>query len=241
MKRNFALLLTALLAFASLGAMAESADYLSAAQAMVPEGSTYLSMEKDDGHPEYKFFHTQTATVYEVTMDAQHGTLRKLESEKLMDDGSRNVTLTETDVKTQVLFLFPDAQDVQISLHKDDSRYVYKVRFDTQLYTAEVKLHPESGVLLEQKLDYTKPVQTTVSTKPASSTPSSGITADDAARIAIQKAGGGDIRYVKADRDDGRSTYEGELIFDGYEYEFEIDAESGKILEWDRDRIAWND
>ena len=44
-----------------------------------------------------------------------------------------------------------------------------------------------------------------------------------------------DIR-IRAERDDGRRIYEGSIWYDRTEYEFEIDAASGRIIEWDRDR-----
>ncbi len=41
---------------------------------------------------------------------------------------------------------------------------------------------------------------------------------------------------IRLDYDDGRLIYEGVLWHGGYEYEFEINAESGRFLEWDRER-----
>ena len=39
------------------------------------------------------------------------------------------------------------------------------------------------------------------------------------------------------DRDDGVYKYEGDIIYNGMEYEFEIDANSGTILEWSEERF----
>lgn len=46
-----------------------------------------------------------------------------------------------------------------------------------------------------------------------------------------------DVIFVtaKADYDDGRKEYEIEFYYNGMEYDYEIDAETGKILEFDRD------
>lgn len=43
------------------------------------------------------------------------------------------------------------------------------------------------------------------------------------------------IVELERDYDDGYMQYEGSLIYDGVEYEFEIDAETGNILDWEID------
>lgn len=54
--------------------------------------------------------------------------------------------------------------------------------------------------------------------------------------IVEKKAGTtGTYRDFHLDRDDGRLVYEGELRSNGMEYEFEIDAVTGAILDWDAD------
>jgi len=42
---------------------------------------------------------------------------------------------------------------------------------------------------------------------------------------------------IKLERDDGRQVYEGEVHYGKYEYDFEIDAKTGKIREWEKERI----
>ena len=57
-------------------------------------------------------------------------------------------------------------------------------------------------------------------------------------RIALDRVSGAtaqDVR-IELDRDDGRYKYEGEIIYNNMEYDFEIDANSGTILEWSEER-----
>lgn len=46
-----------------------------------------------------------------------------------------------------------------------------------------------------------------------------------------------DIRELKKERDDGIEKYEGKIYFEKQEYEFEIDARSGEILQWETEKI----
>lgn len=45
-----------------------------------------------------------------------------------------------------------------------------------------------------------------------------------------------DLRIHK-DVDDGKDIYEGSIVYNEREYEFEIDAVSGDVLEWDSESI----
>ena len=69
----------------------------------------------------------------------------------------------------------------------------------------------------------------------------SGITLDEAKKIALAEVSGadsGDIVKAHEDRDDGRVEFDVEIHHDGLEHEFEIDAETGKIFDKDVDRIG---
>lgn len=59
----------------------------------------------------------------------------------------------------------------------------------------------------------------------------------DARDLALAKVSGASESniYLELDWDDGRPVYEGEIIYGGMEYEFEIDASTGTFLEWSMD------
>ena len=42
---------------------------------------------------------------------------------------------------------------------------------------------------------------------------------------------------ISSGYDDGRKIFEGKIVYDGMEYEFEIDAADGTILEWDAEPV----
>ena len=62
---------------------------------------------------------------------------------------------------------------------------------------------------------------------------------DKARAIALSRVKGANnshVKKIKLDYDDGRPVYEGEIRYKGWEYEFEIDAITGRVLEWEKDR-----
>ena len=73
--------------------------------------------------------------------------------------------------------------------------------------------------------------------------PADLITKEEAKEIALNHAGynADEVKFTKAklDRDDGRYEYEIEFRTDDYiEYEYSINAENGRILEFDREYDA---
>ena len=92
--------------------------------------------------------------------------------------------------------------------------------------------------------DDNKTVVVDQSSSSSSSSSSSGISLERAKSIALSQVPGassGDIVKAYKDYDDGREEYDIEIVYDGYEYEFEISASSGKILSKDVDRIEYDD
>ncbi len=65
------------------------------------------------------------------------------------------------------------------------------------------------------------------------------ISQDEAIQIALDRVQGATKQniLIKLDYDDGRYKYEGDIIYNYREYEFEIDANTGTILEWSEERI----
>lgn len=83
------------------------------------------------------------------------------------------------------------------------------------------------------------PVATPAATGPTHAQPQY-ISKEEAKNIALTHAGlsAGDVTRLRTefDYDDGRAEYEVDFHHGGYEYDYEIDAESGAIRNWDKDR-----
>ena len=121
---------------------------------------------------------------------------------------------------------------VRATLEWDDGRQVYDVEFYTSDYKEyDYEIDAASGAVLS--FDYDADHYTA---------PSSGsyISEARAREIALSYVDGASASHVvklKLDRDDGRAVYEVEIVYNAREYEFEIDASSGRVLEWDSESI----
>lgn len=61
------------------------------------------------------------------------------------------------------------------------------------------------------------------------------LTYDGAQKLLLLHRPQAQILELEFDEDDGILLYEGEALISGTEYEFEMDARSGRMLEWERD------
>ena len=74
-------------------------------------------------------------------------------------------------------------------------------------------------------------------------TSNSYIGVNRAMNIALKKVPGASNSHVKKihlDRENGRMVYEGEIYYNGQEYEFDIDAVTGDIVKWKVDGVSNN-
>lgn len=58
------------------------------------------------------------------------------------------------------------------------------------------------------------------------------ISYERAKEIALAKVGGGTVKEIELDRENGRLVYDAEVKYNGMEYEIEIDAATGEIFKY---------
>lgn len=113
----------------------------------------------------------------------------------------------------------------------ESGRKIYRVSFDYGNYRYEIGVDAVEGSVVR--------VSKSVSGSADMPGGDENITADEAKEIALKFVFGGNtpagyaFRQVKPDYEDGRLVYEIELVVEGTEYEFEIAASSGDILDVD--------
>lgn len=164
---------------------------------------------------------TQQETVPATEPAAQYITPEEAKAIALQDAG-----LAEADVR-----------DLEVELDLDDGPAHYDVDFEKAAADYDYDIDAVTGQILRvEKPAENKPAATTS----ASTTDSKQLSKTEARDIALKHAGlkASEVRdlEVELDRDDGTLHYDVDFEKDGYDYDYEIDATTGKILKSRKER-----
>ncbi len=210
-----------------------------------------VKLDYDDGVQEYEVTYYVGNREYDYDIDAATGTIRSFDSE-IEDDyniasapsatraaasASSGAAITEAEAKQIALdhagVSESETERMRVKLGRDDGVQEYEVTFyvgnreydyDINAATGEIRSHNS-----EIDDDY------------VSSTEAAGaaVSEDEARATVVARVSGASASDVRLylERDDGRLVYEGELIYNGTEYEFKIDATTGDVLDWESESV----
>ena len=171
----------------------------------------------------------------EATLPPAAHTIQEAESTALAHAGftADQVTRLHTEVDYE-----NGVKEFEVEFRSGDWEYDYTVSAET----LEILKHQKEYDPPKQKPVETVPAETKpAETKPADTKPAEAkkISAAEAKSIALAHAGltEAQVKGLRAeyDRDDGRPEYDVEFRVGNMEYEYEIHAETGKILSWDKE------
>ena len=152
-----------------------------------------------------------------------------------------------------------DVDRVHILKDRDDGRYVYEIGFVESAYQHDYEIAASNGKILSKEVEQVESVQNgtgnlqqgqqgrqeqaNMNDQQTAQTNTNGqqtvqISIESATQMVLDKVPGAtsDQLRINLDYDDGISKYEGELRYEGFEYDFEIDANSGTFLEWKEEK-----
>lgn len=147
-------------------------------------------------------------------------------SSAITKDKAKSIALQDAGVKES------DTQFLWVKEDYEDGRAVYDVEFYANGTEYDYEIEKSSGRILNSDYDieHYSPNNGSGNT--------TTISLEKARSIALAKVPGAsasDVR-IHLDRDDERQIYEGEIYYNRMEYEFEIDAFTGNIIEWSKER-----
>lgn len=122
-----------------------------------------------------------------------------------------------------------DASYLWVSRDYDDGRLEYEVEFFSGSKEYDYDIDAADGSILSFDSETEFAGKKTAG--------SEGISLEQAKKIALAKVPGADDSHIRIekDRDDGQLLYEGKIVYSGVEYEFEISAADGSVLDWEID------
>ena len=130
-------------------------------------------------------------------------------------------------------FTKDQVRDLDVELDRDTGTVHYDVDFEKDGKDYDYEIHAETGKILKKEVP-PKTTQTTQTTQTTTTQKTQQISRDEAKNIALKHAGlsASQVRdlEVELDRDDGKLHYDVDFEADGYDYDYEIDATTGKIL-----------
>ena len=185
-------------------------------------GRRVYDVEFWSGNKEYDYeIDATTGEVVSFDQDVE-GYAPSTSQTDIGSEKAKSIALNHAGVSaSNAVFLYVEAD-------YENGRKVYEVEFYSGNKEYDYEIDASTGDILSYDYDaeYYTPTQNT----------NSYISEAKAKEIVETKAGtSGTYREFKLDWDDGRAVYEGELVNGRMEYEFEIDAVTGAILDWDAD------
>ena len=249
-KRISGIIVIAAAALLSGSMLFAASDYISREKAMeiaLADAGTAESsvrfvrsdLDRDDGRMIYDVEFYDDGTEYDYEIDAYTGDIlsKDRDAEYWNGRGSREGSVDD-DTALEIALAdaaVSDPERVKVKLDRDDGRLQYEVEFCTADGEYEYVIDADNGRIIEAGMDrwndQGRPHHTRHHDRAAYSE-------NDALAAVLERVPGAEASdvWMHMDRDDGRDIYEGEVRFDGYEYEFEIDAATGRFIDWDRDR-----
>jgi len=133
-----------------------------------------------------------------------------------------------------------DISYFKLKLDSDDGVVEYEVKFYAGNTEYDYDIDAVTGTIrsFDTELDDDHH-QNTGTGNANTAAPAGSISEADAKKIALEQVPGAtesNLR-LKTDYDDGRMKYEIKIVYNEIKYEFDIDAATGKILEWESESI----
>ena len=205
------------------------------AKKYVPSTAKFVTSEEEENKFEVMFHDDTNAEGFEVEINKETKQVKKVESQLDNDLGGEKVSLTEEDAKAIVKREFEGVTSVSINLTKDNGLYEYEADFESNEFYGNADIHPESGEILDSTVKYgtavTIPADSGNNNNSNSSSESTDgmLSYEQAENKALKEAGGGFVKDIDLDYEQGTYYYEIEVIKDNIEYDYIVNAQSGEI------------
>lgn len=144
----------------------------------------------------------------------------------ISEEEARSIALTDAQVEAEAV------TNIRIKFTVDDGRQVYDVEFYVTNQEYDYEIDAVTGEITEKDMEIENDFG-------SQATSDASVSIEEAKKIALDKVPGATEKdiHIGLDYEDGKSVYEGTIFYEQIEYEFEIDAQNGKIWSWEAESI----
>ena len=201
-------------------------------QGTAPEATTPAAVVEDDsqsssaGQQETTPVNSSDATtpVQETTPASSSNAVQSAASGEITEEEAKAIAFQNAQVAPEAVTAIRVKKDI------DDGISVYDVEFYVQNKEYDYEIQAADGAILSVDYDVEEEFQTSAS--------ATGVISEaEAKQIILSRLPEATEQniYIRLDTDDGIQEYEGEVVVNNTKYEFEINAQTGEITNWEQD------
>lgn len=183
-------------------------------------GADVVRAERDDGVYEVELRGGDAR--YQVEILDATGAVLEVETSYPSASWGASFELSADDARVAAAKVAPEAADGFAIAGRGDDGSVYEVFYSAEGAVGEITVNAQTGAI------------TRVERYPEAAA-RGVLSADEVARLVSERQRGAEIVELELEWDDGRYLYEGEATAGGARYSFELDAETGRFIEFGRD------
>lgn len=196
-----------------------------------------IDLEKHNGTTYYEVEIEQGNTDVTVQIDAYTGEVlnvyKDLDFEVVASDVDVKISMEEA--KKTALSKLENSTVTKAELDLDDGVYVYDIEVENDTYEADVTIDANTGEVLSFDQDRRDDVEVDSSSS-SSSSANVKISLETAKKTALAKLSNSTVTSAELDYDDGLYVYEIEVKNSKYEADVEINANTGKVISFEKER-----
>lgn len=186
---------------------------------------TEIELDEENGRFVYEVDAVAKGIEYDLIVDA-------LSKEVVVVESSSDTKWTDKMITEEQAVTIAkgkvDAVVKDIELEKDHKRFYYDIEMEDDAFEYEVEVNAITGEVVKFEKEALTDDEYVQSEKL--------LTKEEALAIAKKKANG-TVEKIELDSDDNRKVYEIEIKDDEFEYEIELDAATGEVLSFEKERF----
>ena len=192
-------------------------------QGTAPETTTPAAVVEDDSQSS-SAGQQETTPVQETTPASSSNAVQSAASGEITEEEAKAIAFQNAQVAPEAVTAIRVKKDI------DDGISVYDVEFYVQNKEYDYEIQAADGAILSVDYDVEEEFQTSANT--------AGVISEaEAKQIVLSRLPEATEQniYIRLDTDDGIQEYEGEVVVNNTKYEFEINAQTGELTNWEQD------